>query len=325
MVFCAMKRYTLICLAFLLFCSPSPALPFGGPLQVNNQFPLFLSINSPYLETASSEHSLSASISHSSVFMMRDSREWSVHLDMEVTELTLRYRRDIPTLCELGIEVPLVSFNSGFMDNFLETYHKTFGFSDYGRSMRPSNEFLYEVRRNGNIVIKGEGGKINLGDIRLTAKKMILKSDPVVSIRADLELPTGSSSKGYGNGSFDAGISVMIDKKVSETVMVYGNLGAVFPGDLKGHETIKLKSFLYGGAGLEAVLRKNLSLLGQVIFQNSPFPKTDIPSMDRISALLSLGVRYSADKDSFEFSLTEDPNTAGAPDVSLNFAYKRRF
>ena len=325
MVFLGMKKYTLLCLALFLFCYASPALPFGGPLQVKNQFPLFLSLNAPYLETAYTEHSLSAGISHSSIYMMRDSREWSIHLDMEVTELTLRYRRDIPALCELGIEVPFISLNSGFMDNFLNFYHKTFGFPDYGRSMRPSNEFLYEVRRNGNLVIKGEGGRINLGDIRLTAKKMILKSDPAVSIKVDLELPTGSASKGYGNGSFDAGITVMADKKVTDAVMAFGNFGAVFPGDLKVDETIKLSTYLFGGAGIEAAITKNLSLLGQVSFQNSPFPKTGIGSIDRVAVLLSLGGRYTAGRDSFEFSLTEDPNTAGAPDVSFNFVYKRRF
>ncbi len=68
------------------------AFPFSGPLPAKNQFPLFLPLNSPSLETASYDNS--------------------------------------------------ISFNSGFMDAFLSSFHKTFGFPDYGRSGRPGNDFL---------------------------------------------------------------------------------------------------------------------------------------------------------------------------------------
>jgi hypothetical protein len=60
-----------------------------------------------------------------------------------------------------------------------------------------------------------------------------------------------------------------------------------------------------------------------VLFQNSPFPKTGISSIDRISALLSFGGRYTSGKNSVELSFTEDPNTAGAPDFIVTIAFKR--
>jgi hypothetical protein len=61
------------------------------------------------------------------------------------------------------------------------------------------------------------------------------------------------------------------------------------------------------------------------MFQGSPLPKTGIGEVDRTAVLLALGARYSAGKDNIEFSLTEDPNTAGAPDFQLTAAYRRRF
>jgi hypothetical protein len=174
-------------------------------------------------------------------------------------------------------------------------------------------------------VIKGESGRIGIGDIKLTLKKPILKGDPAISIRADVELPTGDAEKGYGNGSIDTRFAVLIDKKLSEKFKAYGNLGVIFPGDLRGYERVELREFLYGGAVIEAAVWKNLSLLGQVFIQGSPFPKTNISSVDRIAVLLSLGGRYSSGNNSFELSFTEDPNTSGAPDFSLNFSLKKRF
>ena len=112
-----------------------------------------------------------------------------------------------------------------------------------------------------------------------------------------------------------------MDKKFGETWKTYLNLGVVFPGDLKGHERVNLDHFLYGGAAVEAALWKTISLLGQVFIQGSPFPETDIASVDRTAVLLSLGGRYHSGNSSFELSLTEDPNTSGAPDFTLNFSF----
>ncbi len=245
-----------IALQFLLLFTSS-AFSFSGPLQVKNEFPLFLAVNPPYLERASSESSFSVSLSHSSVFMIKDSRDWSVRLDMEVTELNLRYKKEIGDLLEFGLDIPFLTFTSGFM--------------------------------------------------------------------ADLEFPTGDAAKGFGSGSFDEGLAVLIDKKLSEKIIAYLNLGIIFPGKLKGNETVALKDFFYGGAGAEAGLSKNLSLLGQVIFQTSPISTTGISSIDRTSVLLIIGGRYSSGKKSLEVSFVEDPNTSGAPDFTVNVSFKRRF
>lgn len=303
----------------------SPGYPFEGPLYVKNQFPLFLVVDPPHLEKASLEDSLSAGLFYSSVYMVKSSPEWSVGLDMEVTEVDLRFRKNMLNTIELGIDVPILSFNSGFMDDFLENYHRLFGFHDYGRSDRPMNSFLYEIRKNNTLLFKAGGGGVGIGDIRLMMKKTLLTGDPTFSVRFDIELPTGSTAKGFGNGSLDAGIGLLLDKRLGETCMTYVNAGVVFPGDLKWKERLSLKKFAYGAFGVEAALWDTFSLLGQVFVQGSPFPHMNIGTMDRTAVLLTLGGRYRAGKNAFEFSLTEDPNTAGAPDFSLSFSYKRSF
>lgn len=321
-----MKIFMLILLTplLLLFAFSSSASSFDGPLQVKNLFPLFLHVNTPNLEKASVENSFSADLLHSSIYMVRNSPEWSVNLDMEISGLDIRFRKKISDSLEFGIDVPVLSFNSGFMDNFLKSYHKAFGFPDYGRSNRPDNEFLYEVRRNGELVVKGKDGKTGIGDIRLSVKKVVL-NNPVISLKAAVELPTGKSSGGFGNGSLDGGVAVLIEHGLSKKVKLYFNSGAVFPGDLKAEKNVKLKNFVYAGTGLEAFLWDNLSILGQVYAQSSIFPKTKISTIDRTPVILTLGGRYYSGKNSIEFSFTEDPNTSGAPDLSFGLSYKRKF
>lgn len=326
-VFFMEKQVSMMAGAFFtlfLVCSV-PALAFEGPLQVKNQFPLFLPINQPYLESATTESSFSLSLSHSSVFVMEDSAFWGVHLDIELTELNLRYKKDIPGLFEIGLDVPVLRATGGFLDRPLAWYHQTFGFGDYGRSSRPYNEFLYEITRNGAPLIEGDNDRVGFGDVRLTLKKKIAGTDPIISILADMELPTGNARVGYGNGSVDSAIAILLDKELWESSKFYANLGAVFPGDLKAFQTVKLDNFFYAGAGIEVPVRPRFSLLAQFMAQTSPYPKTGISQIDNTGMLLALGGRYHAGVGSFELSLTEDPNTSGAPDFILNFSFKKRF
>lgn len=314
----------LIAVLLSLLCLPD-AYSFEGPLQVRNQFQLFMPADAPGLESARTRDLFAAGFSYSSVYMSRQSAAWNVLLDLEMATFELQYRRVLAQDLELGIRVPFVSFSNGFMDGFLNNFHRAFNLPDYDRSERPRNEFAYEVRRNGQLVIRGASGGAGLGDIRLSLKKMLLAGDPAVSISAGLELPTGNAHKGYGNGSLDADLAVMVDKQWGSSLITYVNAGTIFPGDVRAEQTIKLKESFYAGGGLEYLLTPDLGLLAQAVFQTSPYPKTGIGNIDRSGILGVFGLRYSRARDSLELSLTEDLNTAGANDFTLNMAYKRRF
>jgi hypothetical protein len=301
----------------------STAFSFQGPFQVKNLYPIILHANQPYIEKAAMENSLSLSLSHSSTYTVQESGHWTVHLDMEITELNFRYKRIIKDFLEFNIDVPLQYWGGGFMDPFLADYHSTFGFPDYGRSNRPHNEFLYEVRKDGELVVRGKSG-LRLGDIRLAVKKPLISSDSyTLSIRGEVEIPVSDAEKGYSNGSLDAGVSVNFDKRIHEKVMTYWNAGAVFPGDVKGHRRVDLKNFIYGAGALEAYVGKGISALVQVLGQSRIYPKTDLRAVDRAAVLIAFGGRYTTGKNSFDLSLTEDLSEAAAPDFIINLTYKR--
>lgn len=312
----------------ILICSAgiSTAFSFEGPLQPSNQFPLFMHLNPLSFEAAGLENSYSLSISHSTVYLVQSSNEWSVGLDMELTRLDVRIRKTFFDSFEIGADLPFLSFSPGFMDGPVNFFHRTAGFANYGREKRPDNDFLYEVRRRGVTVIKGEPGKVGLSDIRLSAKKAVISSDPVMSLKLDVELPTGDAKKGYGNGNLGSSISLLLDKQLGKRFVTYCNAGLAFPGDLEGYETINLRQFAFGGIALEMAAWKDLNLLAQISFQGSPYPETDIRAIDATAALLTLGGRYKTlNRGSFEFNFTEDPNTAGAPDFTVGLVYKNHF
>jgi hypothetical protein len=322
----------------LIFLFFTTAHSFNGPLQVKNQFPIFIHLNQPYLERALPETSFSASLSHSSVYTVQNSGEWVIDMDMEITEFNLRYKHYIESIGELGIDLPFLVFGGGFLDGFLETYHDVISVQDpYGRSERPKDSFLYEIRhgeytkllaernsgtRGDTAVVLGRTGT-GLGDIRLTLKRPVLIIDNYTfSVKGDIELPTGDAKEGYGNGSVDAGISVLYDRRFSERIMSYWNIGVIFPGDVDGYQRIDLNNFIFAGAAVEMDIARKWDLLLQIIAQSPVYPETELLAVDRTAYLLSFGCRYNRGDNGMEFSITEDINESGAPDFTANISYK---
>lgn len=312
----------LVFIFLLSTCISSAAFSFEGPLQINNLYPIFLHADQPYLEKADIENSMSCGLSHSSTYTVEKSPEWVINIDMEITEINFRYKRILKKLIEFNMDIPVLIFSRGVMDGVLEDYHDAFNFDDYGRSKRPHNDFLYEIRRDGKLIIEGKSGT-RLGDIRLGVKKPLMSSDDYqLSVRGDIEIPVSNAKEGYSNGNIDTGVSLLYDKSISESTMTYWNFGVVFPGDVRGHETVDLKNFVYGGLAVEKMLWENLSLLIQLQGQSDIYPDTGIAAVDGRAYLIAFGGRYYRGGKSFELSLTEDLNTTGAPDFILNFTYK---
>jgi len=315
-------------LCFLLisfFLTPLPAASLEGPFRVKSQFPLFLHLNAPILEKAAQEESISVSLSYSSVFMKKGSPEWLLDLDLESAEFNFTYKKNLPGWVELGLEIPLLGFSPGVLDQPLESYHSAFGFPDYGRSRYSKNDFHYRLFRKGKLLVEGESGKVGPGDLRLTGKKEFSFGETLLAVKADLELPTGDANAGFGNGSLDWELAVIGERKLGQAFKLTGTLGLVLPGDLRARETVDLQPYYYFGGAAEWGLWKNFEVLGQFLVQTSPFPDTGIAEIDRTGVILTLGGRYAFGRNSLELSFTEDLNTTGAPDFTFQLGFKHKF
>jgi hypothetical protein len=321
-----MRRFLVALFLFIgVLMQSAPAGSFDGPLQVRNQFPIFLPLDPPYLESAAVRDSATVALSHSSVYIVVTAEPWTVNMDLELTELNIRLKKTLGTRTELGLDIPFLRPTAGFLDRPLANFHDALGTGDYGRHERPYNEFLYELLYQGRPVIIPESDKAGIGDVRMTVKRVVNGAKPLVSLMANVELPTGDAKTGYGNGSIDAAFAVLVDLDMGNRYRGYGNVGLVVPGDLKGYQTIPMRTYAYAGFGIEAAWWERFSVIVQTVVSGSPYPTTGIRQVDWPGILLTFGGRYSFGSSSLEFSLTEDPDTAGAPDFIANVTYMMSF
>jgi hypothetical protein len=305
--------------------APGRADPFQGPLQVRNGFPLAAILDAPYLERAVFEDSLALGLTHSSVDFIESDAGLDFRIDLEATELTVRYRKTVPGFCEFGIDVPFLSFNGGFLDRSIVRFHQAFGI-DSGKNEESPGRFRFEVDKDGLPVVRGESGRIGLGDIRASVKKSLFRGEAfAAALAADLEFPSGDAGKGNGNGRLDKRVALLAEGSIGGRINVVANIGKVFPGDLHGLTTVRFDDYRYGGPAIEAMLSARSSLVAQVFVQDTPLSKGGLvfPVLLADPMLLTVGYRYLSGGYGFEFSLTENRRPSFAPDLMLNVTMKR--
>lgn len=245
---------------------------------------------------------------------------------METAILKLRAGKRIAEHYELGIELPIISHGGGVLDSLIDAYHGAFGFPDYGRSERPSNDFLFLLSREGRAVVKGREGRTAPGDIMLSVKRNLHGGDPHASVLAFLELPTGRAKDGFGSGDWDMGLTLLMDKSLGEQAMAYVNAGVIFTDSLRAWEKVGLRDHLWGGVDIEWALSGRLNLNVQFLARQSPYKDTGIRAVDEVATVLTLGGRYLLEGGKrVEFSFSEDTSTAGAPDFMVHVGWGMDF
>ncbi|UCG78425.1 MAG: DUF3187 family protein [Nitrospirota bacterium] len=313
--------FAFLILMIMLF--PGALLAFQGPLYIRNSHPLFIGAGNPLLTSAVLEESADLNLTYSSTYLDAGNAQWSFLIDIEAAVADIRFSKIIDNRLEIGVDVPFISYHSGVLDGPLATFHDMFGFDDYGRSDRPQNEFALSVTRNGETVLDGSSGKYGFGDIVISAKEILKLNDPVISVYAFADLPTGDAKAGLGNGSVDWGISLLMDKSIGGNYMSYLNIGYGFSDEFKADRTIPMENYIFGAIGVELKRSEQLSLYSQLFMQQSPFSNIDVGEIDGTISILSFGFKYISNRRRMvEFSFSEDPGTTGAPDFMIAFSLK---
>jgi hypothetical protein len=318
-------------LVFLLFIFATNAFsgPFEGPLVIKNGYPLYAALGSPSLLSAEPENSLDINFSYSSTYSVKNVDDWYFGIDLETAVTDFQFKRLVGKETEIGLDVPIIRYGPGFMDGAIQSFHDLIGLRNaYNRKDRPRDQFLLQVTHNGEIVIQGKPGRTALGDIMVEVKQLLYDdlAATMISIQAFLNVPTGDADSAFGSGRTNGGMALLINEKLGNDVMLYFNTGIGLIDKLEAMQKIKLRNYFYGGLGFEWLYSRSISLDAQLMIQTSPFPKSGVKFIDYPSMLGSLGGRYKVDAlSSLGIAVTEDPDTAGAPDIMIGADYRYHF
>lgn len=317
------------CVIVLILFGGAAGAQAQGPLQVQNRFPLHLVFLTPRPTDArlpaKGAFQTTIAVDYSSVYVNERQDGWSALVDMEMGVVDVSIVYGLTRKFSIGVQVPLVSMNSGFLDGFLENYHDAFGFSNYGREERPDNRFAYEMRKNGRTWIQGDTDGFSWADATVSGQLHLFEINGsgswIGSLVGSIKLPTGDEKRGYGSGRFDAGLFVPTQWE-GERWAFYLMPGYIWRADpeTRGADVSAKESFsLFGGASYIAGPRWHW--YAQLNCSTTPIEKTGISLLDDGAVELTLGFRrILSERASVEVAFCEDLFTQTAPDFNLHLA-----
>ena len=312
-----MKKTYLLLLTILFYADL-----FGAPLNHNVQFPTLFMFMAPKAETPEIVDNFKASVSldHTSIHVNKTSSNFEVLMDMEYTVLTPTLEYNIFHDASVSIEIPVISMNDGFLDRPLADYHDAGNFGDYGRSLRPHNDFGYYIKQNNQDWFIAKKGSAHILDTTASIKYIVYRDENLLCAATyKVKMPTGNYKYGFGSGKFDHGF-FMLTRYSMDDIIFYLNPGLILIEDPKTiGADIKTNSVYSLFTAIEYKYSKKLSIIVQLNSFTNHINGSDINNFENDTVEGTIGFSYViAESVRFEFSFSEDLTyIASAPDFTF--------
>lgn len=247
-----------------------------------------------------------------------------VNIDLEASYFYMRYNYGLTDKIEAGIQISAISYNSGIMDSFINSYHTAIGVKT-GKELVPNNKYSYNISdTTGNPI--STPPRTGLGDTVLSTKWNLKKSTEngfSYALVALLKVPTGNLRYEMGSGRVDGSIGLAVKYKYNRWIG-YLNLYGVGVSNPFLNSDLSLRSFVSTTVTLEYQISKALSVLAQVDGKSSAYRSYSF-FLSRPQVMGSLGLNWNVRETSvLQFSFTEDI-TISVPDITGQVGWKEYF
>ena len=161
----------------------------------------------------------------------------SAGMDGETLRTTLALRYGFTPRFEGGVDIPLVHHSGGFLDGFIESFHRWIGKPKNDGAGDPRNRLIYNYRRDGVTTVDLRSDTTAFGDMAISAAWRLSSPKDAgrsVALRAMLKIPTGKESALAGSGGTEGSLQLALrDPKTfaSRNVTLFGAAGALYIGN----------------------------------------------------------------------------------------------
>lgn len=242
------------------------------PLRYRNQHPLYLQMANmtpmPTTSLPSGDGAWSITPQYSNLFERAFDTTYDVRLDFEQLRTDIAFAQGLGHDFTAELQIPIHTTWRGFLDSFLNWYHRTLGVPNAGRNNFPDNDFVFRITDLTTAVPIYEVSPvgIGIGDVAVVLRQEVVPRRPGrlgLGWFGQLEFPTGQASRGLGNNQLDYGLGMLAD---IASARWYGflNVGYFVNG---GHPTIDQflrHEYLSYALGAAFQLSRRLSLQAQL-------------------------------------------------------------
>ena len=334
------RRIALGCLFLAGLAAPAAAAPLETePFDSVNQSPLVRIFGLPgagnFLLLAPGRTEMGLNTILSNNHTVHDNAREEITLDGETAVATITARHGLFPRFEVSVKIPYVSHSGGFLDGFIDGYHRTFGFREGGRNLAPRNRLLYRYRRDGSDRVLLDTSGSGIGDLALTAAWQLYQSSSArgekegLVLNMSLKPPTGDSDELRGSGSTD--IALWLTGGAESNFEFgkwtsYGALGMLFLTEGKVLPEQQKNWAAFGSLGLAWRPLNWLAFKIQADAHTPLYSQSDLKELSAGSVqLITGGTLYLSEKTSLDIGVGEDLVVNTAPDVSFHLTLRSRF
>jgi len=313
-----------------LYGAAASASNNATPFSIKNLNPFILVYGLPVTESAelktsrTSASAISLDIVNNSMLTNRGNE--AISLDGETYRLAYSYRYGLNDNTEIGLEVPVIAHSRGFLDNFIEAWHDSFGLTNSQRNVTPSNSLNYQYRLNDTPIVTIDSAAQGLGDIRLFAARQLQKTtNSALSLHLSLKLPSGDADRLLGSGATDLSASLAHIKRnwLSPLQLTsFANAGLIYLG--KGDVLTNMQNRLagFGSTGLIWDNHHLIDLKAQLDFHSSIYD-SGLDQLGNNTIQLTIGGSIHFNHTTrLDLGVGENLLTDTTPDFTINLVLK---
>ncbi len=212
-------------------------------------------------------------------------------IDTEIIRINLNMQYGLSDNISIGIDVPIIVYQGGFMDSPIGLFHNTFGIENYNRSRSHTNYSTIYLSSKQNQYSRQEG--YGIGDAVLSIKTRLFQSANKLfnlTLLSAGKLPTGNYQRLTGSGSLDYGFNLIITN-ILKRHLITNNFSFVFPGQWKLFPEIKIRNVYAWMIGYELTANSHWSFIFQHRIQTSPVARASFTQAAKPAFEWSAGIK----------------------------------
>lgn len=243
-------------------------------------------------------------------------------VDLELALLDVTFHYKISDVWTAYVIASGVSFQGGFLDSSIESFHDTFGFSSFGRPAVSKNQvnLIYDLKstRYSSLGTPTDGGLLD-PTIGLRYTGWTLPGKWHLATEVAVKVPVAGRRELLSTGRTDYGMQLSLQRKGQHHAFYVDAAAVYYDGasQLSPQRAQVIPTLIFGYERM-LTARTNFNIQGYISKSVYSHRETDLEELLGEKYQYSLGLRHRRNNFLFTFGITENlQNVNNTPDIGF--------
>ena len=317
-------------LAFIAYFIASTTVSAAQPFLTQDQNPFSLihglpqAVTTQLPEADTSQWSLTLDITNTLNYESRNTE--NILLDYESYNLRFSWLHSLNEDWALKVDIPLIYYGEGFLDNTIDSWHEFFHLPRANRPNVTDNQFNIFYEKNSQTLVNLVTASSGLSDIQIALGKNITQArNSRLSLWVSADVPTGDQLNLTGNDSSDLSLWIATENHFHPEWSFDANVGILFPGQNQVFTMPVDNHVLFAYAGIQWQAHEIFDLRMQINGHSAFYSNSQLLLLGpAYNMVLGGSIHVSACSD-IDLAFSEDIQVGRTPDVSFLLSWKSHF